>query len=100
MAQRGGLSHINYKETKGLKINAGELVKTGTILTRQGNKWKKGVNVEGRGTLYAKLEGRVYFTKKRGSYKKNKLYTFIHIKPQAILSKTSSKSKLRQTRQS
>ena len=81
MAQRGGLSHIHYKETKGLKVNAGQSITKGTILTREGDKWKAGLNISGRGTLYAKIDGKVYFTKKRGNYKKNKLSTFINISP-------------------
>lgn len=81
MAQRGGLSHIHYKETKGLKVNAGKTVSKGTILTRQGNKWKAGLNVAGRATLYADIDGKVYFTKKKGSYQKKKLYTFINVAP-------------------
>ncbi|HDZ76612.1 MAG TPA: hypothetical protein ENH41_00825 [Candidatus Omnitrophica bacterium] len=94
MAQRGGLSHINYKETKGLKVNAGKSVSQGTILTRQGNKWKAGLNVSGRSTLYAKIDGKIYFTKKKGSYQKKKLYTFIHVEP---LKSTKAPSKAKKT---
>ena len=81
MAQRGGISHINYKETKGLKVAGGQSVKKSTILTRQGNKWKSGKNVGGGGTLYALCDGEVYFTKKKGSYRTKKVHTFINIKP-------------------
>lgn len=91
MAQRGGLSHINYKETRGLKANAGQLVGKGTILTRQGDRWKKGLNVSGEGTLYAKIDGTVYFTRKRGAYRKDRLRTFINIK--AVSKKEAPKKK-------
>lgn len=91
MAQRGGLSHINYKETRGLKANAGQSVTKGSILTRQGNKWKAGINVCGQGTLYAKIDGTVYFTKKRGNYRKDRLSTLINIEP--IKAKAASKKK-------
>ncbi|PIQ89161.1 MAG: hypothetical protein COV72_04550 [Candidatus Omnitrophica bacterium CG11_big_fil_rev_8_21_14_0_20_42_13] len=92
MAQKGGLSHIHYKETKGLKVNAGSFVTKGTILTRQGNKWKAGLNVSGRNIIHAGEDGTIYFTKKSGSYKKNKLYTFININP-AKAKKAASQAK-------
>lgn len=79
MAQRGGLSHINYKRTKGLKVSGGQFVSQGALLTRQGDKWKPGLNISGQGTLLAKTSGTVYFTKKRGTYHKNKITTFINI---------------------
>ncbi len=83
MAQRGGISHINYRETKGLKVAAGETVKKSAVLTREGNKWKPGKNVGGTGTLYALCDGEIYFTKKKGSYRTTKVYTFINIQPKA-----------------
>lgn len=91
MAQRGGISHINYKEIRGLKANAGQFVAKGSILTRQGDKWKKGLNVSGEGTLYAKIDGTVYFTRKRGAYRKDRLRTFINIK--TVVEKETSNKK-------
>ncbi|MDP3143644.1 MAG: 50S ribosomal protein L27 [Candidatus Omnitrophota bacterium] len=78
MAGKGGLSHKFYRETRGLKIAAGEKVKTGSILTRQGDKWKSGLNVSGRTTLFALKDGIIYFTKTKG--KRNKEITAINIK--------------------
>ena len=51
----GGVSHKHYLETKGLKVCAGQVVKQGTIITRQGDKWKAGLNVSGKGSLQASL---------------------------------------------
>lgn len=82
MAQRGGLSHIHYRETRGLKVAAGQFVTCGSILTRQGDKWKKGLNVAGEGTLFARVDGTVYFTKKRSAYRKSSVHTLINIKPE------------------
>ncbi|HOX55232.1 MAG: 50S ribosomal protein L27 [Candidatus Omnitrophica bacterium] len=81
MAQRGGISHIHYRETRGLKVAGGQSVTKSAILTREGNKWKPGKNVGGIGTLYALCDGEVYFTKKKGSYRTTKVYTVINIKP-------------------
>lgn len=83
MPSRGGASghkkSKQYIDTKGIKVGAGQLVRTGTILTRQGNKWKAGINVGDSGTLYALCEGKVYFTRqKRGS---NRKQTRINITP-------------------
>ena len=75
----GHLRSKHYVDTKGLKVGAGELVKTGKILTRQGNKWKAGKNVGDSGTLYALCEGNVYFTKRKGS--QNRRVTYINIMP-------------------
>ncbi len=81
MAQRGGISHIHYKETKGLKVNNGQWVKSGAILTRDGNKWKPGINVGGRNnTLYALCSGRIYFTKRKATPRAKKVSTFINIR--------------------
>ena len=77
----GGISHEHYRETKGLKVTGGQIVKKGTILTREGNKWKAGLNVSGKGSLLAICDGTVYFTQKRGTYKTNRKYTLINIKP-------------------
>ena len=78
----GGVSHKHYPETKGLKVGGGESVKKGTILTRQGNKWKAGVNVGGKeGSLYALCNGTIYFAAKKGTYRTTKRYTYINVKP-------------------
>lgn len=79
MSGKGGITAKFYRETAGLKVGSGQLVTTGTILTRQGDKWKPGLNVGGRMHLFALCNGRVYFTKKKGRY--NKRVTFINIKP-------------------
>ena len=66
----GGISHINYKETRGVKVSGGMKVTAGTVLTREGGKWKPGINVIGRMHLTAGCDGEVYFTHKAGKYKK------------------------------
>ena len=82
MAQRGGMSKINYRETKGLKVASGQHVKKSTMLTREGDKWRAGVNVCGKGgSLNATCDGEVYFSKKKGAYRRKKVYTFINVKP-------------------
>lgn len=78
----GGITHKHYPETRGLKVSAGQLVKKGTILTREGNKWKPGINVNGKSSLRAVCEGTVYFTTRRGTYKTRKRYTVVNVKPQ------------------
>jgi ribosomal protein L27 len=75
----GGVSSIHYRETRGIKVAGGEWVKAGTILTRQGHRWKPGHNVIGRTLLTAGCDGEIYFTKRMGHYKRT--VTFIHIKP-------------------
>ena len=78
--RRGGLSHINYRETKGMKASGGQFVKKGEILTRQGDKWRAGINTRGKATVYALCDGTVYFKKRKGTYHKNKTSTVINIK--------------------
>ncbi|MEI6438534.1 MAG: 50S ribosomal protein L27 [Candidatus Omnitrophota bacterium] len=78
----GGLSHIMYAETCGVKVSGGQRVKAGTVLTRQGDKWKPGVNVIGRMHLTALVAGTVYFTKKR-IRKTGKVDTYLNIRPEA-----------------
>ena len=75
----GHLRSKHYLDTKGIKVGAGQLVKIGTILTRQGNKWKAGINVGDSGTLYALCGGRVYFTRRKGN--QNRKRTYINIMP-------------------
>ena len=81
MSKVGGRTRKYYKETRGVKVTSGQKVKSGTVLTREGHRWKCGLNVKGRMHLTAACEGTVYFTKKRGKYKR--AVTFIHVKPLA-----------------
>ncbi len=75
----GGLSHKIYAETLGMKVSGGQKVKEGTVLTREGDQWKPGLNVRGRMHLSAACEGEVYFTQKRS--RQGKRSTYIHIRP-------------------
>lgn len=76
----GGLTSKYYKETAGMKVSGGQFVKAGTMLTRQGDKWKAGLNVLGQMHLTAGCDGEVYFTRKR-KLLRNKGITFINIRP-------------------
>ena len=80
MARKGGLSSIFYRETSGIKVSGGQMVKAGTIITRRGDRWKPGLNVLGRMHLTAACDGEVFFTKKRGHYKR--AVTYVNIRPQ------------------
>ena len=75
----GGISSKYYRETAGIKVSGGQKVKSGTILTRQGNQWKQGLNVIGRSSLTAACDGEVYFTRRKNG--SNKVITLINIKP-------------------
>ncbi len=75
----GGLTSKYYIETRGVKVSGGQVVKSGTVLTRQGHKWKPGLNVVGLAHLTAGCEGEVYFTRKKNRY--NRVITCINIKP-------------------
>jgi ribosomal protein L27 len=75
----GGISSKFYVETAGIKVSGGQKVKAGTVLTREGNRWKAGLNVNGRSSLTAGIEGEVYFTRKKNPSKK--VITIINIKP-------------------
>jgi ribosomal protein L27 len=77
----GGISSKYYCETAGIKVSGGQRVKAGTVLTRQGDQWKPGLNVIGRSSLTAAVEGEVYFTRKKNSY--NRVITYVNIKPSA-----------------
>ena len=79
MSKVGGLTSKFYRETRGLKVSGGQVVKAGTVLTRQGDRWKPGLNVSGRMHLMALCEGEVYFTQKRGTHKK--AVTYVHVRP-------------------
>ena len=78
----GGITSKYYCETRGVKVSGGQKVKSGTILTRQGQIWKPGINVNGLSSLTAAVDGEVYFTRKKNSYKR--VITLINIKPVAI----------------
>ena len=81
MSRRGGISNKYYKETHGIKVTGGQQVKSGTVLTREGDKWKPGLNVIGRTHLTASCNGEIYFTRRRGNYKK--AITLVNVKPQS-----------------
>ncbi len=81
MARRGGISSKFYKETRGIKVAGGQKVKAGTVLTREGDRWQPGVNVLGRTLLTAACDGEIYFTRKKGNYKR--AITLVHVKPLA-----------------
>lgn len=61
----------SHSKRLGIKVGAGEIVKTGSILVRQrGTKWHPGKNV-GRGnddTLFALTDGIVAFRKANRTY--------------------------------
>ncbi len=79
MSRVGGKTKRYYKETRGVKVTGGQSVKSGTVLTRQGDRWKAGLNVTGRMHLAAACDGEVYFTRKKGKYKR--AVTFINVRP-------------------
>lgn len=80
MARKGGITNKYYKETRGLKASGGQVVPAGTILTRQGHRWKAGINIIGRTSLVAACDGEVYFTHKKDHYKQAS--TYINVRPQ------------------
>ena len=75
----GGITSKYYWETRGIKVSGGQKVKSGTVLTRKGDQWKPGVNVIGRSSLTAAIDGEIYFTRKKSSY--NKIITLVNVKP-------------------
>ncbi len=75
----GGITSKYYRETAGIKVSGGQKVKSGTILTRQGDQWKRGLNVIGRSSLTAACDGEVYFTRRKNG--SNKVITIINIRP-------------------
>jgi len=88
MSRKGGLSSIFYRETAGIKVTGGQKVSSGTVLTRQGDRWKPGLNVLGRMLLTAACDGEVYFTRKKGNYKR--AVTFVNIRP--VVNKEKAKA--------
>lgn len=81
MSRVGRTSSKFYRETRGLKISGGQPVKSGSILTRQGHRWKPGINVVGEMSLTAKCDGEIYFTRKKNRY--NKVVTYVNVRPEA-----------------
>lgn len=79
MAREGGLTSKFYRETAGIKVTGGQFVRRGTLLTRQGDRWKPGRNVIGRTHLNAACDGTVVFSRRRGN--RNKSETLVHIEP-------------------
>ncbi len=79
MVRVGGLTKKYYKETNGVKVSGGQVVKCGAMLTREGDRWKPGLNVTGRMHLTATCDGEVYFTKKKGNYRR--VVTYVNVRP-------------------
>ena len=75
----GHRKSLHYPDVKGIKVGDGQTVRTGTLLTREGDKWRPGKNVGGLGNLFAKCDGVIKFTKKRGN--KGSVQTYINIVP-------------------
>lgn len=90
MARKGGISSKFYRETAGVKVSGGQIVKAGAMLTRQGDRWKPGLNVIGRMNLTAALAGEVYFTHKRNTY--GAPVTLINVRPVTEKPKKSNKA--------
>jgi len=73
----GGFS--TPKKDKMTKVSQGQSVKTGQILVRRMPVYKAGINVEGRGALFALCDGKVGFTKKKTSHGRPR--TFVNVIP-------------------
>ena len=67
----------HYPDIKGIKVGDGQMVDTGTLLTRQGDKWRPGTNVGGKDHLFALCKGKVSFIKKKNN--RGKINTYISI---------------------
>lgn len=81
----GGLSHKCYCETAGIKVSGGQKVKEGAVLTRDGDRWRPGINVRGRMHLSAACEGTIYFTQKRTA--QGKRCTYVNVRPLEVAAK-------------
>jgi len=68
------------KKDKAIKVSNGQAVKTGQILLRGLETYKAGINVKGKGTIFATAPGTIYFTRKKTSH--GQFRTFINVKPQ------------------
>ena len=75
----GGVQSKFYRETRGMKVSGGQIVKSGAMLTRQGDHWRPGLNVIGLTHLTAGCDGEVYFTRRRNTFRRE--ITVINIKP-------------------
>ena len=73
----GGFS--TPKKDKMTKVSQGQSVKTGQILVRRITTYKAGINVEGKGVLFALCDGKVAFTKKKTSHGRPR--TFLNVIP-------------------
>ena len=91
MARKGGISSKFYRETAGIKVTGGQTVKAGAMLTRQGDRWKPGLNVIGRMSLTSVAAGEVYFTHKRNAY--GTPVTVVNVRPVAVAKKKVAKKK-------
>ena len=92
MSRLGKTTHKYYSETRGMKVSGGQKVKSGTMLTRDGHKWKPGKNVIGINHLTARCDGEVYFTKRKSSF--SRIQTVINIRPiEAEKAKPAKKAK-------
>lgn len=90
MTKIGGTTKKFYRETRGMKVSGGQFVRSGTVLTREGHRWQPGDNVLGRTHLTAACDGEVFFTRKRGNYRR--AITLIHVRPAAVATKTVKKT--------
>jgi len=66
------------KKDKKLKCSTGTKVEIGKILVRGMDSYKAGINVKGRGTLYAICDGTVYFTHRKAP--RGTVKTYINVK--------------------
>lgn len=67
------------KKDRGIKVCAGQEVKSGQILVRGRSTYKAGANVKGISALFALCAGKVYFSRKKTSH--GKFRTFINVLP-------------------
>jgi ribosomal protein L27 len=67
------------KKDTAVKVSAAEAVKKGQILVRGISRYKAGINVKGRATLFALCAGKVSFNKKRVNRSSAK--TFVNVLP-------------------
>ncbi len=76
----GGFS--TPKKDKMTKVSQGQSVKTGQILVRRMPTYKAGINVEGKGVLFALCNGKVSFSKKKTSHGRPR--TFVNVIPDKV----------------
>lgn len=67
------------KKDKAVKVSAGQVVKTGEILSRGIPTYKAGAHTQGMGCITALCAGKVYFTKKKTPH--GRVRTFINVLP-------------------